>query len=164
MYIRFASHTFLPRLWWHLGSWKGPNTSTLSYERVSYGLWTQLDQQYLRRILGERVLGAKKGSVSPAKTLTCPILENKWPFCDHFGAKLFLLRTIYEWLREVEKSDPKDLRQLFFPYFRIFMGPLWMDRSPSSVDRFCSYLERFQALEGENGFRYQKGSFLTWIS
>ena len=36
MYIRFASHTFLPRLWWHLGSWKGPNTSTLSHELVSY--------------------------------------------------------------------------------------------------------------------------------
>ena len=39
-----------------------------------------------------------------------------------------------------------------------------MDRSPSSLDRLCSYLERYRGLEGENGFRCQKGSFLTWVS
>ena len=55
-------------------------------------------------------------------------------------------------------------RTIFFPYFQFWPCTLWKDRSPRSLGRLCSYLERFQGLEGENGFWSQKGSFLTWIS
>ena len=67
---------------------------------------------------------------------------------------------IYESPREIENSR----QTIFFHVLSDFACPLQTDRSPSSVDRLCSYLERFQGLEGENGFWSQKGSFLTWIS
>ena len=71
--------------------------------------------------------------------------------------------STHESRREVVNSQ----RTFFFPYFVILTDsacPLWTYRSPRSLGRFCSYLERFQGLEGENGFCTQKGSFLTWIS
>ena len=58
-------------------------------------------------------------------------------------------------------------RQFFFRYLQILTilaCTLWKDRSPRSLGRFCSYLARFQTLEGDIGFCSHFWSFLTWVS
>ena len=94
----------------------------------------------------------------------CKCLHTKIPFPQIyvnilFEILLYVNMFTYESPREVENSETS-----IFPKNLIFSCALWKLRSPSSVGRFCSYLERFQGLVGDFGFWSQKGSFLTWIS